>query len=130
MSQEDKRAALNAANKKLVDLIVQGTNYHEPVEVRGIDNELHKFEVYPMSDANLAELLQTTNVDLKDVGNRDKLASNMLFLQNAAGYATGVPAVAGALMPMESLKLILKSFELSGLTGGAGSPKPASKPSR
>lgn len=120
MSQEDKREAIleaRAQNKKLADLIAKGTKYHEPVEVRGIDNELHKFEVSPMSDADLAELLQTTNVDLKDIGNRDKMASNMQFLQKGAAIVTGTPDVAKSLMPMESMKLILKSFELSGLTG-------------
>ena len=124
MSQEKREAILAAreANKKLAELITKGTSYHEPVEVKGIDNELHKFEVSPMSDADLAELLQTTNVDLKDIGNKDKMASNMQFLQKGAAIVTGAPDVAKALMPMESLKLILKSFELSGLTG---IPKPA-----
>lgn len=119
MSQEKREAILEARaqNKKLAELIVHGTRYHEPVQVRGIDNQHHHFEVSPISDADLAELLQSTNVDLKDIGNRDKLASNMQFLQKAAGLCTGVPDVAKALMPMESLKLILKSFELSGLTG-------------
>jgi hypothetical protein len=56
-------------------------------------------------------------MDLKDIGNRDKLATNMQFLQKGAGLVTGVPDIAKSLMPMESLKLILKSFELSGLTG-------------
>jgi hypothetical protein len=124
MSQEENRREAileaRAANKKLAELITKGTKYHEPVEVRGIDNEHHKFEVSPISDADLAELLTSTNVDLKDIGNRDKLASNMQFLQKGAGLCTGVPDVAKALMPMESLKLIMKSFELSGLTG---SPK-------
>lgn len=120
MSQENKREAIleaRAQNKKLAELIMKGTKYHESVEVKGIDNELHQFEVSPMSDADLADLLQSTNVDLKDIGNRDKMASNMQFLQKGAGIVTGVPDVAKALMPMESMKLILKSFELSGLTG-------------
>ena len=124
MSQEENRREVileaRAANKKLAELITKGTRYHEPVEVQGIDNEQHKFEVSPISDADLAELLTSTNVDLKDIGNRDKIASNMQFLQKGAGLCTGVPDVAKALMPMESLKLIMKSFELSGLTG---SPK-------
>jgi hypothetical protein len=120
LSQETKREAIleaRAQNKKLAELIAKGTKYHEPVEVKGIDNELHNFEVGPMSDADLADLLQSSNVDLKDIGNRDKMASNMLFLQKGAAIATGTPDVAKVLMPMESLKLILKSFELSGLTG-------------
>lgn len=121
MSQEEKkREAIleaRAQNKKIAELIMKGTNYHEPVEIRGIDNEKHSFEVSPISDADLTELLQSTNVDLKDIGNRDKLASNLQFLQKGAAIVTGVPDVAKALMPMESLKLILKSFELSGLTG-------------
>jgi hypothetical protein len=122
LSQEKREAILEARaqNKKLAELILQGTKYHEAVEVRGVDNELHKFEVSPMSDADLAELLQSTNVDLKEIGNRNKLAQNMQFLQKGAAIVTGAPEVAKALMPMESLKLILKSFELSGLTG---SPK-------
>jgi hypothetical protein len=118
--EESKREAIleaRAQNKKIAELILRGSKYHEPVEVRGIDNESYKFEVSPISDADLAELLTSTNVDLKDIGNRDKLATNMQFLQKGAGLVTGVPDVAKSLMPMESLKLILKSFELSGLTG-------------
>jgi hypothetical protein len=124
LSQEKREAILEARaqNKKLAELIQKGTSYHEPIEVRGIDNELHKFEVSPMSDADLSELLESTNVDLKDIGNRDKMVSNIKFLQKGAAIATGTPDVAKALMPMESMKLILKSFELSGLSG---IPKPA-----
>jgi hypothetical protein len=125
MSQETRREQIlrvREENKKLAELIVQGTEYHEPVEVRGVDNQLHKFEVSPLSDADLTDLLTTTNVDVKDLSNPDKLASNLQFLQKGAGIVTGVKDVAKALMPMESLKLILKSFELSGLTG---TPKPA-----
>ncbi|MGA2789811.1 MAG: hypothetical protein ABSF00_03465 [Candidatus Bathyarchaeia archaeon] len=126
MSQEKREAILEAraANQKLAELITKGTKYHEAVEVKGVDNELHKFEVSPMSDADLAELLQSTNVDLKDIGNKDKLASNLAFLQKGAAIATGAPDVAKALMPMESLKLILRSFELSGLSAGPKASKP------
>jgi hypothetical protein len=125
LSTENKREAILAvreANRKLAEFIQQGTRYHEPVEVKGVDNEMHQFEVSPLSDADLSDLLQTTNVDLKDIGNQDKMASNLQFLQKGAAIVTGVPDVAKALMPLESLKLILKSFELSGLTG---IPKPA-----
>jgi hypothetical protein len=118
--EESKREAIleaRAQNKKIAELILRGSKYHEPVEVRGIDNESYKLEVSPISDADLAELLTSTNMDLKDIGNRDKLATNMQFLQKGAGLVTGVPDIAKSLMPMESLKLILKSFELSGLTG-------------
>jgi hypothetical protein len=119
LSLEKREAILEARaqNKKLAEMITKGTKYHEAVEVKGIDNELHSFEVSPMSDADLAELLQSTNVDLKDIGNREKMVANMQFLQKGAGIVTGTPDVAKALMPLESLKLILKSFELSGLTG-------------
>jgi hypothetical protein len=125
MSQEDRRAAINAANKKMADLIMQGTAYHETVEVRGIDNELHKFEVFPISDADLAELLQSANMDLKDIGKKDKMASNMQLLQKGAAIVTGVSDVAKSLMAAESLKLILRSFELSGLTDAPKAQKTA-----
>jgi hypothetical protein len=126
LSQEKREAILEARaqNKKIAELILQGTKYHEPVEVRGIDNELHTFEVSPMSDADLAELLRSTNVDLKEIGNQNQLAANMQFLQKGAAIVTGTTDVAKALMPMESLKLILRSFELSGLSGGPKAPKP------
>ncbi len=121
---EKRQAILEAReqNRELAKQIEQGTSYHKPVEIRGKDNELHTFEVFPMSDADLAELLETTNVDLKDIGNRDKMLTNVKFLMKGAAIVTGVPDIAKALMPMESLKLISKGFELSGLTGG---PKPA-----
>ncbi len=128
MSQEERREVIletRAANKKLAEMILQGTKYHEPVEVRGVDNEPHKFEVSPLSDADIQELLSSTNMELKDIGNKEKLTQNLGFMQKAAGIVTGVPEVAKALMPLESLKLILKSFELSGLTGGPKAPKPA-----
>ncbi len=127
MSQKERREALletRAANKKLYGMLLQGTSYHELVEVRGIDNQPHKFDVSPLSDADLHELLSSTNVDLKDIGNRDKLSQNLGFMQKGAAIVTGVPEVAKVLMPLESLKLILKSFELSGLTGGPKATEP------
>ena len=120
MSQEEKRLTIvriREENKRIYDLVVQGTAKHEPVEVEGIDRQKHTFEVFAISDADLAELLTSTGVDLKDMGNKEKLAENAKFLVKGAALATGVPDVGKALIQLESLKLILKAFELSGYIG-------------
>ena len=117
--EESRRRILKAReeNKRIAQLIMEGTSHYEMVEVRGLDRQTHKFAVYPLSDGNLAELLNSTGVDLEDIGNKNKLSSNMQFLQKGAALVTGVDDVGKVLMPLESLKLILKAFELSGLTG-------------
>jgi len=124
VSEEKRRAEILKAreeNKRLAEMILQGTAYHEPVQVRGIDGQQHTFQVFPLSDGDLAALLASTGIDLRDIGDREKLVSNLKFLQEAAALCTGVPDIGKALMPMESLRLILKSFELSGLSSV---PKP------
>jgi hypothetical protein len=137
MSQEEKRQTIlriREENKRIYSLIVQGTAKHEPVEVEGIDRQKHTFEVFALSDGDLAELLSSTGVELKDIGKREKLAENTKFLVKGAGLATGVPDVGKALTQLDSLKLIMKAFEISGYTGAPkmdstiSSPQPAPAP--
>jgi hypothetical protein len=125
MSEEERNVTIReirVENRKRAELIMKGTRYHEPVEVKGIDKQTHTFDVFPMSDGDLAELLDSTGVDLRDIGDKEKLAKNLKFMQKGAALATGVPDISRVLWPLESLKLIMKSFELNELTG---TPKPA-----
>jgi hypothetical protein len=113
-------------NKRTADLILKGTAKSEPVEVLCTDGQVHVYHVFAVSDADLADLFDSTGADLADLGNKDKLANNVKFLTKGAGLVTGTPDVAKTTTNLESMKLIMKAFELSGLTGG---PKATSTPS-
>lgn len=127
--ERDKVLKIRQENKRIADLIMQGTAKHEPVKVLGIDEQEHAIEVIAISDGNFAELLDSTGFNVSDLDNKEKLAGNMKFLQKGAGLVTGVPDIAKALRPMESMKLILKSFELSGLNIPKADSTPSSNPS-
>jgi hypothetical protein len=129
MSQEEKREAVlrrREENKRTAELILKGTAKSEPVEVLCTDNQVHAYHVFALSDADVAELFESTGANMVDLKNPDKLAGNIKFLTKGAGLVTGIPDVAKTTTKMESMKLILKGFELSGLTGN---PKEPSIPS-
>lgn len=107
-------------------MIPLGTEYSETVTVRGIDKQDHAVAVYPLSDQALNEVLTASGAELADIGDRTKVVSNLKLLQLVAVKATHDPDICSYLMPLQSLPIALKAFELSGLTEG---PKPESKPS-
>jgi hypothetical protein len=125
VTEEEKRRqeilTIREEHKRLGDMIEQGTAYFEIVTVKGIDKKDHDVRVYPLSDQALKDVLTQTGAELTDIGNRDKLLSNLKLLQLVAAKATRDPNICNVLMPLQSLPIALKAFELSGLTEG---PKP------
>jgi len=127
VSEEERRRqeilATRAEHKRLSEMIPLGTEYSELVTVQGIDKKDHAVKVYPLSDQALNEVLTTSGADLADIGKREKVVSNLKLLQLVAVKATKDPHICEFLMPLQSLPIALKAFELSGLTEG---PKPES----
>jgi hypothetical protein len=127
VSEEERRRqeilTTRAEHKRLSEMIPLGTEYSESVTVRGIDNKDHAVMVYPLSDKALNEVLTASGAELADIGKREKIVSNLKLLQLVAVKATKDPNICEFLMPLQSLPIALKAFELSGLTE---SPKPES----
>jgi hypothetical protein len=127
VSEEERRRqellTTRAEHKRLSEMIPLGTEYSELVTVQGIDKKEHTVKVYPLSDKALAEVLTASGAELADIGNRAKVVSNLKLLQLVAVKATKDPDICSYLMPLQSLPIALKAFELSGLTEG---PKPES----
>jgi len=119
MDEEQKKAILErrTENRKLSEIIQQGTRYHETVKVQGIDREEHDVEVHALSEDQFRELFEGAGVDPRDIGDREKLVQNMKFLSSVAKLATGDDNISSVLMPNESAKIMMKAFEVSGLTG-------------
>ena len=126
MSEERRREIqeIREAHKRLADIIVAGTEYHEPVTVKTVDKKEHSVEVYALSEKDLIEAFQASGQDLKDIGNQDRLISNMKLMNEIAARATRQPEIGKILLPMQSAPIAMKALEISGLTGGAKSPKP------
>ena len=104
-------------------MIPLGTEYSETVTVLGTDKKEHAVKVYPLSDQALKDVLTEAGAELADIGNREKVVSNLKLLQLVASRATHDQHICSYLMPLQSLPIALKAFELSGLTEG---PKPES----
>jgi hypothetical protein len=130
VSEEERRRreilATRAEHKRLSEIIVLGTEYSEIVSVQGIDKKNHDVKVYPLSDQALKDVLMEAGAELADIGDRKKVVSNLKLLQLVAVKATRDPDICKYLMPLQSLPIALKAFELSGLTEG---PKPESSSS-
>ena len=128
MSEEEERRrqeilATRAEHKRLSEMITSGTEYSEIVTVLGTDKKEHAVKVYPLSDQALKDVLMEAGAELADIGDRTKVVSNLKLLQLVAVKATKDPDICKYLMPLQSLPIALKAFELSGLTEG---PKPDS----
>jgi hypothetical protein len=129
MSTEERKheiQEIREAHERIAQIVVKGTEYHEPVTVKTIDKKEHAIEVYALSEKDLIEAFQAANADLKDIGNQDKLISNMKLMSEVAARATRQPEIGKILLPLQSAPIAVKALELSGLTGGAKSPKPES----
>jgi hypothetical protein len=129
MSMEERRREIQEirdAHERIAQIVVKGTEYHEPVTVQTIDRKEHSIEVYALSEKDLIEAFQSAGQDLKEIGNQDKLISNMKLMSEVAARATRQPDIGKILLPLQSAPIALKALEISGLTGGAKSPKPES----
>jgi hypothetical protein len=129
MSMEERRREVQEirdAHERIAQIVVKGTEYHEPVTVKTVDKKEHAIEVYALSEKDLIEAFESSGQDLKDIGNQDKLISNMKLMSEVAARATRQPDIGKILLPLQSAPIALKALEISGLTGGAKSPKPES----
>jgi len=125
-SRRQETLAIRAEHKRLSEMIPSGTEYSETVIVLGIDKRDHAVKVYPLSDQALRDVLVDAGAELADIGDRKKVVSNLKLLQLVATKATHDRDICSYLMPLRSLPIALKAFELSGLTEG---PKPESSSS-
>jgi hypothetical protein len=128
MTEERRREIqeIREAHERIAQIVVKGTEYHEPVTVKTVDKKEHSVEVYALSEKDLIEAFQSSGQDVKDIGNPDKLMSNLKLMSELAARATRQPEIGKILLPLQSAPIAVKALELSGLTGGAKSPKPAS----
>jgi hypothetical protein len=127
MSTEERRREIQEireAHERIAQIVVKGTEYHEPVTVKTVDKKEHAVEVYALSEKDLIEAFQSAGADLKDIGNQDKLISNLKLMSEVAARATRQPDIGKILLPLQSAPIAVKALEISGLTGGARSPKP------
>lgn len=118
MDEAKKKEILErrTANRKLSEVIQQGTRYHEPLKMRLIDGQEHDVEVYPLSGDDFRNLLEAHGVELTDLGNKDKLTENMKFVEELARLATGEENIAGLVLGNGCTDIMLKCFEISGLS--------------
>lgn len=128
MSSEERRRTakeMGDAHKRLADIVVAGTEYHEPVTIKTVDNKEHSVEVYALSELDLIEAFEAAGQDLRDIGNKDKLVSNMKLMDDVAARATKQPNIGKILLPLQSAPIAMKALELSGMTEGEKTPKPS-----
>ena len=118
MDEEKKRQIMErrTANRKLSEIIQQGTRYHESLKMRLIDGQEHNVEVYPLSEDEFRNLLEAHGVQLTDLGNREKLTENMKFIEELARLATGQENIADLVLANGCSEIMLKCFEISGLS--------------
>jgi len=114
---------IREAHKKLADIILAGTQYSEVVTVKAVDGKEHSVDVYALSEKDLVEAFQEGGQDLRDVGKQGKIIDNLKLMGALAARATRQPNIISLLMPMQSAPIAMKALEMSGLAGGAGSPK-------
>jgi hypothetical protein len=116
---------MKTANRRLSEILTEDMVRHETIKVHTTDGLEHEVEVYALSDADFFKALETSNVDLADIGNRDKLFANMRFARSVANVATRDERIASFLLPNESAKVMMKAFEISGLTTASPSTQPS-----
>jgi len=112
------------AHAKLAEILVEGTHYNEPVTVKTIDKKEHTVDVYALSEKGLVAAFEQAGANLKDIGDQEKIVSNLKLMGMLAAHAARQADLVGFLMPLESVKIALKALEISGFKGGAKTPKP------
>jgi uncharacterized protein with PhoU and TrkA domain len=117
MDEEQKKQILEkrTANRKLSEIIQAGTQYHEPVRMKLIDGQEHDVQVYALSENEFRLLLEDFGLDLKDVGNREKLTENMKLAEKLAQIATGQDDIAELVIGNGCMEIMTKCFQISGL---------------
>lgn len=117
MDEEERKQIMERrnANRKLCEIIEQGTRYHEPLKIRFTDGQEHEVEVYPFSGSEFRRILEAYGVQLTDLGDRQKLTENMKFIEEVARLATGQENIAEDVLGDGCAQIMMKCFELSGL---------------
>lgn len=127
MSTEERRKEIletRQAHAKLAEILVEGTHYFEPVTVKTIDRKEHAVDVYALCEKDLVGAFEEAGANLKDIGNQEKILSNLKLMGLLAARATKQADLVSFLMPLESAKIAVKALEISGFKGGAKTPKP------
>ena len=126
MSEEEKRRqeilGTRAEHKRLSEIIVRGTDYHETVTVRGIDGKEYPVEVHALTDREFVNACANADIHTSKDGTSVDLGSNMKLLAAVAAVVTQDPKIAEVLAPFETAKIGKRVLELSGL-----GPDPKSK---
>jgi hypothetical protein len=122
MDEDQKKAIMEkrTANRKLAEVIRQGTRYHEALKMKLIDGQEHDIAIYPLSEDEFRILLETHGVNLSDLANKEKLTENMKFIEELARLATGLENISELVLGNGCADIMMKCFEASGLSPDAG----------
>jgi hypothetical protein len=113
---------VRADNKRLSEIIVRGTDYHETVTVRGIDGKEYPVEVHALTDREFVNACADADIHAPPEGMSVDLGANMKLLAAVAAVVAQDPKIAEVLAPFETAKIGKRVLELSGL-----GPDPKSK---
>jgi hypothetical protein len=121
MDDAEKKAVLEkrTANRKLSEIIQQGTRYHEAMKMKLVDGQEHDVAIYPLSEEEFRVILEQHGFDVKDLGDREKMAQNMKFIEQIARVATGQENITELVLANGCAEIMLKCFEISGLRAEA-----------
>jgi hypothetical protein len=129
VSEEERRRQeiLNTRteHKRLSEIIVRGTDYHETVKVRGIDGKEYSVDVHAMTDQEFVRACADADIHAPKDGTSVDLGSNMKLLAAIAAVVAQDPKIAEVLAPFETAKIGKRVLEISGL-GPDPKPKSAS----
>ena len=122
LDEQQKKAILErrTANRKLAEVIQQGTRYHEPLKLKLVDGKEHDVEVYPFSEEEFRNLLEEFKVNLKDLADQAKMTENLKFIEKVAQLATGQENITDLVLASGCSEIMLKAFEISGLSASKG----------
>jgi hypothetical protein len=122
--QREEILKIRAEHKRLSEIIVRGTDYHETVKVRGIDGKEYDVDVHALTDREFVTACANADIHTSKDDTSVDLGSNMKLLAAVAAVVTEDPKIAEVLAPFETAKIGKRVLEISGL--GAD---PKSKPS-
>jgi len=120
--QREVTLKVRAEHKRLSEIIVRGTDYHETVKVRGIDGKEYSVDVHPMTDREFVNACAEADIHAPKDGESVDLGANMKLLAAVAAVVAQDPKIAEVLAPFETAKIGKRVLELSGL-----GPDPKSK---
>jgi hypothetical protein len=111
LDEQQKKAILErrTANRKLAEVIQQGTRYHESLKLKLVDGQEHDVAIYSLSEEEFRTLLEQYGVGLEALG-------NMKFIEDIARLATGQDDITNLVLANGCSEIMLKCFEISGLS--------------